>query len=67
MPETETVSQVGVWTKESCLDPHLRYSNITRRAWSIMRQEKIPFKDAMRKAWDEATEECRKLGVEIRG
>ena len=34
-------------------------------AWKIMDEEKVPFRDAVRKGWSKVKEECAKLGCPV--
>jgi len=54
------------WTREECENPHRRYAKIIKDAWVMMREWGYPFSRAMRESWEQATFQCRALGVEIR-
>jgi hypothetical protein len=49
--------------KELCLDfREVRRRNMCR-AWEILEKEKVTFKEAVKRSWDETLEGCRSAGV----
>ncbi len=52
-------------TKEVCYDFRAVRSTVMRRAWEIMDTEKVRFRDAIKRAWDEVKRQCWKLGAVI--
>jgi len=47
-------------TKEICSDFRKTRSYVMCRAWDLVSKEKIPFRDAIRAAWEEVTRACMK-------
>jgi len=56
---------LGELTKEVCYDFRAVRSAVMRRAWEIMDTERVPFRDAIKRAWDEVKRQCWKLGAVI--
>ncbi len=50
-------------SRETCLD----FREVRRRvmcdAWRRVEEERVPFREAVRRSWDRAMEECRGAGV----
>lgn len=52
-------------TKEICNDFRAIRSAVMRRAWELMDTEKIPFRNAIKRAWNEVKKQCFKLGAVV--
>lgn len=47
--------------KSVCYDFREIRSRVMYRAWQIMEEEKVPFKEAVKRAWAWAKSECAKV------
>jgi len=61
-PVCEAVLERGI-TRDVCLDFREIRRFVICKAWKIMEKEKVPFRDAIKRSWAGAKEECRKLHV----
>ena len=50
-------------TKERCYDFREIRSWVMYRAWEILETEKVPFRTAISRAWDDAKRKCAELGA----
>ena len=52
-------------TKDVCYDFRGIRRWVMCKAWEIMEKEKVPFRTAIRTAWDEAKKLCLEIGAPI--
>jgi len=52
-------------TKDVCYDFRAIRQKVMCRAWQLMEERKLPFRDAVRTAWKEIKEECAKIGAVV--
>ena len=52
-------------TKDICYDFRGIRRWVMAKAWDLMEKERIPFREAIRRAWAEAKRECAELGAYI--
>jgi len=52
-------------TKHICADFFAIRSVVAKAAWEYMREEGIPWRDAIKRAWAEAKNRCLGLGVVV--
>jgi len=48
-------------TKEECFDFRAIRARVMCRAWEIMEEERVPFREAITKAWKNTKEACAKV------
>ncbi len=58
------VLEKGV-SKDICYDFRKVRSYVMCKAWDILDREKVPFRSAIRRAWEEAKKECAEAGAII--
>jgi len=61
-PRCQIVLEKGV-TKDVCYDFRRIRAYVMCKAWKIMEEEKVPFRSAIKRAWDEAKRECAEAGA----
>ena len=50
-------------TKDVCYDFREVRSRVMYKAWQIMEEERVPFREAIKRAWDWAKGECAEVGA----
>ena len=49
--------------KDDCYYPSRRSQHVMCKAWQLMEEKKMPFKDAMKEAWRWFKDECAKISA----
>ena len=59
----ESPSVLEELTKSTCYDFRAIRSVVMKHTWELMEKERLPFREAIKRSWEDVKVQCLKLGA----